>query len=529
MGSYQRQKSYVVKADGNKLPPLTGSDTSFSNKRIEYTFHQFFGVWANIQTPAWEVPDFHIDMLDYLSNYKEWESNTGLLQVFRGAAKSTMVGLWITWMLTQNPALRFLILSADKKTATKITTDIASIIERHPLAKHLHGKESTWRVDILDVVGNPDGRNPSVTSWGVMSNITGGRADVIVYDDVEVPKNSRTAYDRERLREKLDEPTHILVPGGYELFVGTPHSYDSIYTELEGVSGKEEPFRTGCSSLKIPLMTDIKGEFPNFTGTSTWPERFTKEVIKKRQDGSNTKGHFLSQYLLQPYNPDDTVLDPTLISTYNNELYVHSANGGTIAKLNDQRVMGVSAFWDPSMATLNTDDSVFALVFTTEDGNYFIHRAEKITGDAEQQCEQVIGIMRNNHVSHVFIETNGIGNFLPAIFRKVAEGKGVTCEGKHTSQNKLEKIMHAYETRMSAGCLHAHKSVMEGPFRTQLRDFNHKTVGRAKDDFIDAVAMAILNQPIRIKAGHYGQRASSWQGAVGNGTIEIEMDSVSFD
>lgn len=527
MGSVTGKKSYVKHSDGNSLPPLV--DKSTKKQKRSCTFHQFFGVWAQLQVPVWEIPDFHIDMLDYLSNYRDWENNTGLLQVFRGAAKSTMVGLWITWMLTQDPTLRFLILSADKKTATKITTDIASIIERHPLAKHLHGKENTWRADILDVVGNPDGRNPSVTSWGVMSNITGGRADVIVYDDVEVPKNSRTTHDREQLREKLDEPTHILVPGGYELFVGTPHSFDSIYTELEGVSGKEEPFRTGCSTLKIPLMTDVQGEFPNFTGIPTWPERFTAEVIKKRQDGSNTKGHFLSQYLLQPYNPDDTVLDPTLIATYSHELYVHSANGGTIAKLDEQRVMGASVFWDPSMATLNTDDSVLSIVFTTDDGHYFIHRAEKITGDAEQQCQQVIKLMLDNNVSHVCIETNGIGNFLPAIFRKAAEGKGVTCEGKHTSQNKLEKIMHAYETALSAGYIHAHKSVMESPFRTQLRDFNHKSVGRGKDDFIDCVAMAILSQPIRIKAGHYGARASTWQGAVGGGTIEVEMDSVAFD
>lgn len=520
-------KSYQTRADGNKLPPLH-DETSKRSKQRTCTFHQFFGVWAQLQSPVWDVPDFHLDMLDFMSDYKNWENGTGLVQVFRGAAKSTIVGLWITWLLTQDSTLRFLILSADKKTATKITTDIANIIERHPLAKHLHGKENTWRTDVLDVAGSTDGRNPSVTSWGVMSNITGGRADVIIYDDVEVPKNSRTAYDRERLREKLDEPTHILVPGGTELFVGTPHSFDSIYTELEGVSGKEEPFRTGCSSLKIPLMTDVAGEFPNFTGTPTWPERFTAEVIKKRQDGSNTKGHFLSQYLLQPYNPDDTVLDPTLIATYTHELEVHTANGSTLAKLNDHRVMGVSAFWDPSMATLHTDDSVLAIVFTTDDGHYFIHRAEKITGDADQQCKQVIELLRKNEVSHVVIETNGIGNFLPAIFRKNAEGKGVTCEGKHTSQNKLEKIMHAYETALSAGYLHAHKSVMEGTFRTQLRDFNHKTAGRGKDDFIDSVAMAILSQPVRIKAGHYGSRGNAWQGAVSGGSIEVEMDGVCF-
>lgn len=512
--------------DKSRFPPLSASKTT--QAKVPCTFHQFFALWATLQTPQWEIPDFHIDLLDFLSDYKNWDNNTGLIQVFRGAAKSTIVGLWITWMLTQNPELRFLILSADKKTATKITTDIASIIGRHPLARHLHGKENTWRTDILVVEGSTDGRNPSVTSWGVMSNITGGRADVIVYDDVEVPKNSRTEAEREKLREKLDEPTHILVPGGTELFVGTPHSFDSIYTEVEGTSGKDEPFRTGCSSIKIPVMSDVQGEFPNFTGTPIWPELFSLPEIKKKQDGSSTKGHFLSQYLLQPYNPEDTVLDPTLISTYSYGIDVLESNGSVVARIGEHRVMGYSAVWDPSLAETKSDDSVLAIVFTTDDGHYYIHRTVKLHGDPDEQCKQAIRLLKENEVSHVVIEKNGPGGFLPSIFRKAAEGTGVSCEGKATTQNKLEKIMHAYETRLTGGYLHASAQVMNSPFRTQLRDFNSRSAGRAKDDFIDAVAMCILSQPIRLKSGHFGARSNAWQQAVYSGSIECEADAVSF-
>lgn len=495
--------------------------------RIPCTFHQFFLVWANAQKPAWEVPALHFDILDFLSDHKNWENNTGLVQIFRGAGKSTIVGLFITWMLTQDPTLRFLVLSADKKTAVKIASDVATIVERHPLAKHLHGKENTWKADTLVVEGSTDGRNPSVTSWGVMSNITGARADWIIYDDTEVPKNSRTDTEREKLREKLDEPTHILVPGGYELFVGTPHSHDSIYTEVAGESTTEEPFRTGCSQIKIPIMEDVSGEFPTMTGRSLWPERFPLDEILKRQRGSSTKGHFLSQYLLLPYNPEDTVLDPSLIGTYTSELAVHKANGERIARLNGVRVMGYSCFWDPALSTLNTDDSVLAIVFSTDDGHYYIHRTIKLIGDADEQIQQVMRAMNENQVSHVNIETNGIGNFLPAMFRKAAAGKGLTCDGKPTSMNKLQKIMESYDTPLSGGLLHAHKSVMDTPFRTQLRDFSAKN-GRARDDFIDAVAMAIKNQPIRIKSGLAGARQHTWQEMAEGGSFEVPMEAFTF-
>lgn len=65
---------------------------------------------------------------------------------------------------------------------------------------------------------------------------------------------------------------------------------------------------------------------------------------------------------------------------------------------------------------------------------------------------------------------------------------------------------------------------MDTKFRTQLRDFSAKSIHRMKDDLIDSVAMAILSQPIRIKAGHYGVRKQFW-GPISSGP-EVELDAV---
>lgn len=491
------------------------------------SFHQFFAIWAELQ--GWQIPDFHIDICDFLTNHDNWENNTGLVQIFRGAAKSTITSLFITWLLTQDPTLRFMVLSADKETAMKMTTDIKMVVMQHPFARHLHGSENTWRTDKIVVNGHNDGRNPNVVAWGILSNVTGSRADWVIYDDVEVPKNCATEGDRDKLRKKLNEPVHILVPGGKHLFIGTPHSFDSIYTELEGNSTKDNVFRAGkVSQIKIPLMRSYTGEFPTIVGESTWPERFTLEEILMRQNSSGTKGEFLSQYLLIPYNPQETVLDPTLISVYDSEVDILQSNGSQIARINDVRLLGVTAYWDPSLAKLSSDDSVFSVVFTTEDGHAYIHRAMRIDGDADEQCDQIIREMLAVGVSHVIIETNGVGGFLPPVFRKRAEGKGVTCEGKQTTRNKLEKINHAYEVRLASGRIHAHKSVMAGKFRTQLRDFSPRNVNRQKDDFIDCVAMAILEQPIRIKTAFAGARANTWQSAIMGGSIEAPIEGITW-
>ena len=60
------------------------------------------------------------------------------------------------------------------------------------------------------------------------------RADLIICDDVEVPNTSNTQQKREMLRERLRELDFILSPNGTMIYIGTPHTMDTIYrTEQE--------------------------------------------------------------------------------------------------------------------------------------------------------------------------------------------------------------------------------------------------------------------------------------------------------
>ena len=65
-------------------------------------------------------------------------------------------------------------------------------------------------------------RDPSLLARGITANITGSRADVVICDDVEVPNTCNTPGKREQLRERLAEISYVLVPGGLQLYVGTP-------------------------------------------------------------------------------------------------------------------------------------------------------------------------------------------------------------------------------------------------------------------------------------------------------------------
>src|SRR4029450_3463054 len=104
--------------------------------------------------------------------------------------------------------------------------DTIAVLRRHPLCGGMlpakPGQRRVW------ITGSTDARHASMGGVGVDSNATGARADAIDFDDVEVPKNIKTPEARLNLRNKIEESTHILVPGGQKTYIGTPHTHDSI-------------------------------------------------------------------------------------------------------------------------------------------------------------------------------------------------------------------------------------------------------------------------------------------------------------
>ncbi|MDR0449155.1 MAG: phage terminase large subunit [Rickettsiales bacterium] len=156
--------------------------------------------------------------------------NRGLMMCFRHSGKSSVVGIMAAWFLTIKPQARVLILSAEQTLSSRMVSHIKNIIENHPACKDMvpmvKKEWASHRITIERPVGP---REPSVICQGVHGNITGMRADLIICDDVEVPNTSNTAQKRAQLRERLRELDFILSPGGAMLYLGTPHSADTIY------------------------------------------------------------------------------------------------------------------------------------------------------------------------------------------------------------------------------------------------------------------------------------------------------------
>ncbi len=450
---------------------------------MKTTFLEFVWIWDKIQ--KMNVPKHHRMMGRFLSDlYHQSGRRQAVLMAFRNSGKSTLVGLFCAWTLSQNPNLRLLVLSADYALAKKMVHHIKHILEKHPCCQDLKpDKKEEWAGDKLTIKRHSTGRDPSVLAKGLTANITGCRADIILCDDVEVPKTCNTSAKREDLKQKLSELDYILAPDGLILYIGTPHTRDTIYHQ------------NGWQKLILPIMDK--------SGCPTWPERFPVDKIEKIRY-STPRSKFLSQMMLQPIAFDQQRLNDKKLKQYLCELDYYEANGQAVLKLDGHHLVSGCAWWDPALGKIGGDKSVVAAVFSDSEGRSYIHRLLYLTVPENEeatsyQCHQVVQFLKDLMLPAIHLETNGIGRFLPALLRQeLARNRLSVAVLEETSrQNKTERILGAIEPPLLNGNLFAHQSVYQTPFIHEMQDFHPN--GNTHDDGLDAVAGCLISEPIRLK------------------------------
>ena len=191
-------------------------------------FYKFLDEWNRIL--GFQTPCHHREIMRFLVDVWCNDPHRGLLMAFRHSGKSTVLGVFAACVLYLRPETRILILSAENTLASRMVSHIRHILENHTFCTDMipaNKKEwATGRITINRPIGI---REPSVICQGVYGNITGMRADLVICDDVEVPNTSNTAQKRENLRDRLRELDFILSPSGTMIYIGTPHTYDTIY------------------------------------------------------------------------------------------------------------------------------------------------------------------------------------------------------------------------------------------------------------------------------------------------------------
>lgn len=508
-------------------------------KNSKVTLLIFFLIWAKRQN--WQVPLIHVKACQWL----EQTGELAVLRCFRGFGKSTLVAIYNAWRFYQNPHYRILHQSETDGTAYKTSRDTQYVLRHHPLTKSL--LELKGSIDQWWVEGANDSRNASLYVKGILSNVTSARADECQNDDVEVPNNTQTAEARTKMRERLDEQTHILVPGGRKLFIGTPHTYDSLYERLIAkgadcltIAMFSQEYRISHASKKrytLPFEAeyifagigqgaklliagiDYKVSAQTLTFNAppkqlidcyarlAWPERFTIDELQKRRKETETINKWDSQYQLHAKPLSDIRLDPTKLKTYDLMPVIKEANNTVTLWLGNTQIVGAIAYWDCSLGKVKSDASALSLVLTDAQGQLYWQFAEAMRGDLAEfdtegnvmlgQVKQVFDLVIKYHIPCVVVETNGAGGFVPPILRKALQATGCAVREQHVATNKQQRILDALEAPLQSGFLWVHQTIVNGPAIEQMRQFNPE-VKNQPDDYLDSLAGAILQTPVRI-------------------------------
>jgi hypothetical protein len=227
-----------------------------------------------------------------------------VIEAFRGVGKSWMLVAFVLWTLFLDPQKNVMVVSASQGLADNFSTFCKQLIDGMELLQHLRARAGQRESNIqFDVGPARENKDPSVKSVGITGQLTGSRADLIVVDDVEVPKNSQTIVMRERLGLLVKECAAVIKPGGRIVYLGTPQVEESLYNKLP-----ERGYTVRIWPSEIPKDPAVyHGRLAPFVqrmidsgvpaGTPIDPERFDAEELIVRRMEYRDAGYAL-QYLL---------------------------------------------------------------------------------------------------------------------------------------------------------------------------------------------------------------------------------------
>lgn len=247
-----------------------------------------------------------------IAHYLQHGPSRVIIQAFRGVGKSWITAAFVCWILLNDPQKKVMVVSAGETLAGDFTKFVKQLIDLMPMLHHLKPRPGQLdRADSFDVGPATASKDPSVKSVGITGQLTGSRADVLIADDVETPKNSYTHLLRDRLAELVKEFDAVLKPKPEAriIYLGTPQTETSLYNRLY----RDRGYSVRIWPAEIPknperyhghLAPYVQKLAEKWTyGAPVDPDRFNTEDLDKRKASYGASGYAL-QFMLDT-NPSD--------------------------------------------------------------------------------------------------------------------------------------------------------------------------------------------------------------------------------
>ena len=434
-------------------------------------------VWRELDLP--KPTRAQLSIADYLQNGPKRLQ----ISAFRGVGKSWITAAFVLWVLFNDPDKKVMVISASKERADSFTIFTQKLIQDIAWLNFLGPKDSDqrWSRVSFDVGPAKPHQAPSVKSVGITGQMTGSRADLMIFDDVEVPQNSATDMQREKLLQLVTEGESILTPKDDSriLFLGTPQSTFTIYRKLA-----ERSYRPFVWPARYPrdlskyegllapqLVKDLENGAAAWTPTD---DRFDEGDLMERESAMG-RSNFMLQFMLDtsmsdaekfPLKFQDLIVTPLGMECA--ERYAWSADPRYMVK--DLNPVGLPGdrfygpmFIDEGVCTYDetivsvdpsgrgTDETV-AVVLSQANGYVFVRDMKAFRdGYTDHTLSSIVRMGKKYGASRLLVESNfGDGMICELFNRHIQQmGAGFSTEEIRATVRKEERIIETLEPVMN--------------------------------------------------------------------------------
>lgn len=454
-----------------------------------------YAIWHHLGLP--DPTPVQYDICLYLQH----GPRRSVIEAFRGVGKSWLTAAYVCWLLYRDKDHKVMVVSANATKAQEFTAFVLRLIHEVPFLAHLRpGINQRQSMLSFDVGGSKPSQSPSVKSIGITGQITGGRANTIVADDIEIPHNSDTPHKRERLLELIKEFDAVLLPGGKIQYLGTPQTEQTIYTVLtdRGYTIRIWPARypkdhSVYGGHLAPLIAHRMEEFPDLVGKPTDPDRFDDDDLLERELSYGKSG-FALQFQLDttlsdiekhPLKISDLIVFPMDRFKGPSDLVWASGPKQVYENLPNVALAGdrfnMPAFvseeyvpWEGSMMFVDPsgrgkDETAYAVVKQLH-GRMFLTAIGGFLGDgySDEVIEKIFKVAKEHDVKLIQCEPNyGGGMFTHLLKSSANKYYGVTIEDADWSNTQKEaRIIDTLEPVLQQHRLVVDPQVIEDDYRS---------------------------------------------------------------
>ena len=506
------------------------------DKRIRDDFKIFLQlVWSELNLPKPTRAQYAI--ADYLQHGPKRLQ----IQAFRGVGKSYITSAYVLWELYKDPNKKIICISASKERADNTSIFMQRLITDVRWLSHLQPEpDARWSRVSFDVGGCVPTQAPSVKSVGITGNMTGSRADIMLFDDVEVPNNSATDMQREKLLQLCSEAESILIPKEESriLYLGTPQTVFTVYRKLAERNYKPFVWTSRyprelagyADDLAPQLVSDLEKD-PDLAWQPT-DTRF-REVDLLQREASMGRSNYMLQFQLDttlsdaekfPLKFADLVVTP--LGNEVSEKYTWSSDPRfMVTTLNPVGLPGDRFYAPMAIAPGVVDyaetivsvdpsgrgtDETVACVLSQSNGYIFLREMRAYRdGYSDDTLSDIVRLGKMHKATSLLIESNFGDGMVAELFKKhlMQQQAGMTVEETRATVRKEERILDTLEPIFNQHKLVVDPKVFEWDYASNPKEAPEKRLGymlmtqisrlcREKgairhDDRVDALAQGV--------------------------------------